>query len=351
MSYPCNKLRPSGCLRSLVYLLMAGAAWAPAHAEDALGLADVPAVDIANLPAPEAAPPALTGFVDKMPATMLAQADPPPAAPAAGPPPAPLAAPPARRDYRTFGQQVGAVKWEVAGVAAYVTVVNVVKIARVGSRPFGFEDEGWFGKSTTNLGVDKFAHAYNSYVFSDILYHRIRRKTDAPGAALTAAALGMGLQLYGEFYDGIKKTSGFSWQDVTFNTLGAGFSLLRNSVPGMRDKLDFRLLLIPNEHFYSYEGKEHYEQQRFLLALQLGGFEAFKRSPLRFVELQAGYSARNFSGKDLAEGKTPERRPFVGIGLNLQELLFPHPRSGLTKLGRDVLDYIQLPYTAAHFHY
>ncbi|MBU3078305.1 YfiM family protein [Sphingomonas sp. XMGL2] len=229
-----------------------------------------------------------------------------------------------------------------------MTVINVKKMTEVGTRGFHFQNEGWFGKSTLNLGVDKLAHAFNTYAISDILYARLRRKTDAPSAAVTAAVLASGLQIYSEFFDAVKKSSGFSVQDVAFNTAGAALSALRNSVPGMRDKLDFRLLFIPNSDIYTFMGGEHYEQERFLLALQLSGFEAFKHTPLRFVELHAGYYGKDFSGPDRDAGKIPQRKPFIGIGLNLQELLFPHPRSRAAKIGRGALDYFQVPYTAVH---
>ena len=273
---------------------------------------------------------------------------PPAVMPVYGPPaPESADAPAPDRRYTSFGAQVGAVKWEVAAIAAYMTASQI--IVTKGTRSFHFQDEGWFGKSTANLGVDKLTHAFNAYLLTEFLQARIERKTGRDGSgAVTAAVLGAGLQFYSELFDAHKKSSGFSYQDVLFNTIGAGFSTLRNTVPGLKRKLDFRLLLIPNSDVITLKGKRHYEQQRFLLALQLAGFERLENSPLRFVELHAGYRASGFTNADVARGEPRRRRPFVGVGLNLKELLFKTPRSTAARIGRGVLDYLQLPYTAVH---
>lgn len=285
----------------------------------------------------------------------LTQADPPlsaPPPPVYGPP-SPDKLPPEQDGsrYASFGSQVGAVKWEVIGLAGYMTAINVVKIARVGAQPFHFQDEGWFEKSTINLGVDKLTHAFNSYMLSDLLYYRIKRKTgDAPGSALTAAILASGLMAYSELFDAHKKSSGFSYQDIVANMAGAGFSVLRNEVPSLKEKVDFRMMVMPNSNFYTFTGTGHYAQQRFLLAMQFSGFKALEKTPLRFVELHAGYYASGFTARERERGERLDRRPFIGIGVNLQELFFKSPRSKVGRAARSVLDYVQVPYTAVHVH-
>jgi uncharacterized protein YfiM (DUF2279 family) len=249
--------------------------------------------------------------------------------------------------YNTFGKRVGAVKWEFATVIALLTVANLPKDLDEGSS-FHFHDEGLFGHDTDNVGVDKTDHAFNSYLYADIFYWRLKRKA-GPGfqTALTAGVLSLAAEAYGEIYDGFEASSGWSMQDVMFDFAGAGFSVLRNSIPGLADKLDFRLLLTPNRHFYSYEGKEHYRQQKFLFALKLGGFETFQHTPLRFVDLEVGYYASGFTPREQARGDEPRRHPFIGVGLNVNELLFKHSDGWAGKAARSVLTYIQLPYTSA----
>lgn len=252
--------------------------------------------------------------------------------------------------YRSFGGQVGAIKWELAAVAAYYTAINGTKLWENPTSPH-FHSEGWFGKSTPDVGVDKLAHAYSAYVVSELFYGRLKHKTgNAPGIQYTAAALATGVMLYTEFWDSIERTAGWSWEDVAFNTLGAGFSILRNSVPGLDKKLDFRLMIVPNSDIVTFEGKRHFEQQRFFLALKLSGFDTFKKGPLRFLELHAGYYGKDFTREGRAAGIPPKRRVFVGFGINLRELFFKNSTGRVGRAAGEVLDYFQPPYTAIHTH-
>jgi hypothetical protein len=251
--------------------------------------------------------------------------------------------------YATFGSQVRRIKWESLGALGYFTAVNSPKFFKE-TTSLHFKDEGWFGKSTENLGVDKLTHAFDAYILAEILHARLHARTGrASGDAFTAAVLAAGLMFYSELYDGIETDSGISFQDMVMNAAGATFSLLRNTAPGLREKLDFRLLVMPNSDIYTRTGKRHYAQQRYLMALQLAGFDAFKDTSLRFVELHAGYYASGFTSKDVARGERPRRHLFFGIGINLRELFFRTPRSTVGRIAGVGLDYIQIPYTAAHW--
>ena len=214
-----------------------------------------------------------------------------------------------------------------------------------------FHREGWFGESTNNLGMDKLAHAYSSYVISELFYARLKRNTgDAPGIEYTAAALASGVMLWSELSDSIEPDGGWSWEDVAMNSAGAAFSVLRNSVPGLDEKLDYRLMIEPNHDIFTSKGKEHFQQQRYLFALKLSGFETFDRSPLRFLEVHAGYHGDDFLLEDRAAGVDPKRHLFVGLAINLRELLFKDSRSRAGRAAGEILDYFQPPYTAVHQH-
>jgi hypothetical protein len=248
--------------------------------------------------------------------------------------------------YRSFGDRAGAIKWETGAIFAVITATNIGKLFNNPHR-FRFHNEGLFGRNTANLGVDKLAHSYNTYLFSEILYRRIGKKTGGgPKSALTAAVLATGIQFYGELYDGVDQGSGFSVQDIAFNMAGAGFSVLRNSVPGLKQKVDFRISIVPNHEFYTYQGKEHFEQERFLFALKASGFPAVARTPMRFLEFHVGYYEKKFSFEDRRKGLRPERKPFVGLGVNFQELLFKRTRSPVGRAVATGLEYFQIPYTS-----
>jgi hypothetical protein len=256
----------------------------------------------------------------------------------------PSPAPDAGR-YASVGGKIAAVKWEVAGIVAYTTVTQV--LLTDAGRSFHFQEEGWFGKDTKVLGLDKLAHAHNAYVLADLLHWRITRKSGGlPGDAMTAAALAMGLQFYTELFDAHKQESGFSYQDVLFNTGGALFSALRNTTPGLKDKVDFRLMITPSSEIYTPKGRGHYRQQRYILAATLSGFEGLRDSPFRFLELHAGYYATGFTAPERARGDPRRRRPYLGVGFNFKELFFRSPRSFGGRAAGAVLDYLQIPYTS-----
>lgn len=305
---------------------------APPVEEEAVGDADVRTGSEPNLAdAPEEPAPAVYGPAD--PAVTALEDDRPDPA-----------------QFHGFGRQIGAIKWEMGAVLAYYTAINGPKLFHDATAPH-FHKEGWFGKSTRNLGMDKLAHTYSAYVIAELLYGRLKHKTgDAAGIAVTAATLASATMLYTEFWDSIERSAGWSWEDVAFNTLGSGLSLLRNSVPGLDRKLDFRLMIEPNSDIVTVEGKRHFEQQRYFFALKLAGFKAFEQGPLRLLELHAGYYGKDFTNEDRAAGIEPKRRVFVGVGVNLRELFFKNNRSRVGRAAGEVLDYFQPPYTAIHAH-
>lgn len=256
-------------------------------------------------------------------------------------------APVEKNRYHSLGGRIGAAKWEALGLFAYITATQAYWTGDTTS--FHFKDEGWFGKDTNNLGIDKLTHAFNGYLFAEFLGARIARKTgNRVAAALPAALLSTGLQLYGELWDAHKTDSGFSYQDVVFNTVGAAFSAVRHAVPGLEEKLDFRLMMVPNSQIYSFKGKRHYEQQRFLLSLELAGFDGMKNSPFRFLELQAGYRGKNFLNSDRAAGVAPKRDIFFGVAINVKELFFKDSRSRVGRMVASGLNYFQIPYVGIY---
>jgi hypothetical protein len=244
---------------------------------------------------------------------------------------------------------VGSSKTEVALLSGYVLAQGIPKLFKP-TTGFHFKDEGWFGKDTQNVGMDKLTHAFNTYLIAEILHHRLHRNTGgSEGDAVTAGVLAAGLMALNEISDGIEPDSGYSMQDIAMNIAGATFSVLRNTVPGLKEKVAFKIEIVPNDQIYSRTGKPHYEQQRFMFSLKGAGFERLDNSPLRYLDLQVGYYASDFLNSDRERGITPKQHLFVGLGLNLGELLFGKSRSRLGKAARSVLDYVQLPYTSLRY--
>ncbi|MDQ3482299.1 MAG: YfiM family protein [Pseudomonadota bacterium] len=276
---------------------------------------------------------------------------------------------PAQSDDRygvdVFWDQATSIPWRVGGTAAAISVGGFANW-NWGSSPFRFNSEGWFGKETANMGMDKLGHAYSTYVLAEFFADGIEKQSSqARSASYTGAILAMGLMTYVEVFDGFSKDHGFSHEDLLADTAGALFSVARRSVPGLREKIDFRLLYTPSRSTWralscfpaphcDRDGKAvrspitDYSGQRYLLALKLSGFERFRRTPLRLVELHAGYYARGFTKEEEDLGEPLRRRLFVGAGLNVSELLFSRRTSGLRGAGKWALQYLQVPYTAVH---
>lgn len=262
-------------------------------------------------------------------------------------PPETLPAPPPAEPYRlsTFARQTKSVRWEVLAAASAITATRLSDVTSGGSK-FHFKNEGWFGKSTYSLGMDKMHHAWKTYVITDVLESIIRRRTgEKAGAAKTGAILSLGLLTYGEIMDGFTARTGFSNQDMTVHLAGAGLSLLRNTVPGLRDKLDFRMEFKPTFGGEGLHLVDQLEKRKYFLSAQLSGFKGTRDTPWRFVELHMGYYARGFSDRSKLEGEPRKRRLFVGVGFNVQALFSRHPQSRIERYAKGALDYVQIPYT------
>jgi len=156
------------------------------------------------------------------------------------------------------------------------------------------------------------------------------------------------LMLYVEVLDGFSNDHGFAREDVVMNLLGTGLAYARTVNPRLRDTLDFRMEYQPSG-YKGFRPFSDYSGQKFLLALKLSGFDTFKNTPLRYLELQSGYYTRGFSRLERDDGLERSRHNFVGIGINLNELLFgrrTEREPELKNLSRLFLEHVQIPHTA-----
>ncbi len=250
-------------------------------------------------------------------------------------------------DANRFWDQSRAVVWDVAIIWGLVTYFGF-KNWEWGTSDFTVTSEGWFGEDTKYGGVDKLGHAYTGYLLTEYFSNRVAHTADDPrGAIFTGAILGMSTQMLVEIFDGFSGGYGASYEDVIANGLGVGFSVVENLVPGLDEKIDFRLEYIPSE-FSNFAPVTDYAGQKYVLALKLSGFEELEETPLRFVELQAGYFARGFTDAEMEADVEKRRVPYVAIGFNLNELLgeVDGARETLPGLALSrALEYVQVPYT------
>jgi hypothetical protein len=286
--------------------------------------------------------------------------------PPASPRPEGLApAPPTFYSLDQLGDHLYSVRWELAAVGAGLVAVGFRDWDWGNGSGFQFIEEGWFAKNTPHGGMDKIGHAFSTYVIADILTDRIRANASNPaGAPITGALVAFGIMGLGEALDGFTGKHRFSREDIVANGIGAAFAILRNSVPGLREKLDWRLMYTPA----SFERPgitateesgilPPYQRQRYIMALKGSGFETLKNTPLRYAELHVGFDARGFELDERRLGYPIERTLYVGIGLNLNEVLFgagsaPNFRKYKNTLPawavQKTFEYLQVPYTAAY---
>ena len=215
-----------------------------------------------------------------------------------------------------------------------------------GETGFHVRREGWFGKSTDYGGIDKLGHAWSAHAMSDYINWRLQSLGfNRHESAITAAVISGVAFLVVEIGDGFSHY-GASYEDFVASAAGIGFLYLRNTVPGLGEKVDFRMQYIPTGHG-DLLGLGDYSGKKFLLAWKFAGIEAFKDGPLRYLEIHTGYYTRGYSDWEHAAGIPRTRSPYVGIGLNLAELLFSHPNVRDTppaSFGRYILRHIQVPY-------
>jgi hypothetical protein len=278
--------------------------------------------------------------------------------------PAPTPVPPTFYSVDRLGDHLYAVRWELAVVGAAFATVGIKDWDWGRGEGFQTIEEGWFAKNTRHGGMDKIGHSFSTYVIADLLTDRIRANASDPaGAPITAALVAFGIMGLAEALDGFTGRHRFSREDIVANGVGALFSIFRNSIPGLSEKLDWRLLYTPASFERPGITSESgilppYERQRYIMALKGSGFETLRNTPLRYVELHAGFDARGFEEKERQLGYPIERSFYVGVGLNLNEILFGAGSYPNFARYRDTLpgwavrktfEYVQVPYTSVYY--
>ena len=202
-------------------------------------------------------------------------------------------------------QHVGSLSLEIAALAVVSIAVGIDQWGW-GETSFHVTKEGWLGKNTTYGGIDKFGHAWSAHVMSDYLTWRLRSMGYNGYESSVTAAFLTGIAFVGvELGDGFSRY-GASYDDIIASTTGIAFSFLRNTVPGLHDKVDFRMQYMPSGHG-DFLGLGDYDGKKFLLAWKLGGFETFKDGPLRYLEIHTGYYTRGY-GDPAHTGGVPQTR-------------------------------------------
>ena len=237
-------------------------------------------------------------------------------------------------------------KWEIGAVFGGVTYLGIDNWNWGSSNSFKTTDEGWFGTDTHSAGADKLGHMYSSFLINELFTKQLIRKTNnVSESAKKAALFSTGIMLWVEVFDGYSEDHGFSYEDVVFNSAGIGLSYLKNTVPGLDEKLDLRVEYHPTHN--SKHWITDYSGYTYLLVTKLGGYDHFRNSPLKYLELQLGYHTEGFKKNDSKHFKEKKAEITFGVGINLSEVLFKPANSYSKNVGFDYADtffkYYQAP--------
>lgn len=251
------------------------------------------------------------------------------------------------KDYQNLWQ-AGQENWlAIGGLFAGITYLGAKEWAW-GSAEFKFNNEGWFGLNTGSGGADKLGHLYSAYAMNEFLTYQMAKKGYNPeSAALYSAYYAWGLMLYVEVFDGYSKDHGFSSEDLIANTTGIGISYLKTKYPDiLGDTLDLRIEYSPSDGMEGFHPVTDYSGMKYIAVTKLNGFDAFKNTPLKYFELQLGYQTRGFKKDDRPYTNHKTTETFVGISINLDELIFKPYKKELGRLGQYIqaaTHYIQVP--------
>ncbi|MBT9476495.1 DUF2279 domain-containing protein [Polaromonas sp.] len=182
--------------------------------------------------------------------------------------------------------------------------------------------EGWFGQDTRYGGADKLGHAMFAYSGSRLLTQAFEW---AGHDSSTALKLGLwtsvGTLMGVELIDGFSRKWRFSKEDALANLAGGALAYVLERNPELDALVDLRLQYSSPSGGRQFDPFGDYSSQRYLLVLKASGVPALKRHPLlKYLEINVGYGARNFDAGPGALAP-PTRNAYVGLSLNLSELL------------------------------
>ena len=236
---------------------------------------------------------------------------------------------------------------EIAGLFGGITYLGA-KEWEWGSSSFKFNDEGWFDMNSGSGGADKLGHLYSSYLMTEFLTHRMKGKGyNIESAAKYSAYISWGLMFYVEVFDGYSSDHGFSYEDLIANTTGIGISYLKAKYPNiLGDTLDLRIEYSPSKGMKGFHPVTDYSGMKYIAVTKLSGFELFKDTPLKYLEVQLGYYSRGFKKDDRPYTNYKTTEAFIGLSLNLSELIFKPYQKELGRVGKyanTLTQYIQVP--------
>ncbi len=222
---------------------------------------------------------------------------------------------------------------------------------------FKVTNEGWFGEESYAGGADKASHIFFSYAMTLAFQSAYRSFGKTPAEA---RGLALGLTVLSGFLiemgDGMSRY-GFSWEDATANTIGAGIATLVDAY-GLKDTFGLRAGWVPNSIppgccRYAGFGSD-YSGEIYTADLKLAGFlPRVGVSPglFRFLLVGITYSSKGYRH---SPPWYRQRQLGVEVGLALPVVLRVLGVRDTTWWGKTLLvffEYFRVPYTAFGWQY
>ncbi len=247
-------------------------------------------------------------------------------------------------------------KWIWVGVGAALAIGGsaVSAYTETPRFPWHFTNEGWFGQNTYVGGADKASHFVSYYAVQRIAteynqaFHLPRNQ-----AAWIATGTSFLAGLMTEIGDGTNKF-GFSWQDLTMDTLGA-FSGLAIVNFGLDDLIGFRAGWVPGAPDPDRGGLgRDYSSEIYTFDLKfqgLGKRACFNPGPAKYLLFSVTYGTKGYPYDDPT---VRERQIGLEIGINfapiLEALKVPREKWWGVVL-YTLFDIVRFPYTAIGWRY
>ncbi len=177
----------------------------------------------------------------------------------------------------------------------------------------------WHQDWVHDLGSDKFGHFYFSYLVTDVYSQAFEWSGfDKQKSLIYACSLSLLYQTYVEIIDGFTANLGFSWGDFSADLLGAGYPLLQQKVPILKNfnlKISFEKSLSFKHHTHRVIFDD-YESTYDWLSINVKNLlpTSMQKYYPSFINLAIGHSVKN-----LIFGK-PYHELYIGIDWNLEGL-------------------------------
>ncbi len=218
---------------------------------------------------------------------------------------------------------------------------------------FHVTHEGWFGRNTYVGGADKASHFVSYYAVTRIINeYNLAFGASRDQAPLLAAGVAVLSGLATEIGDGTNRY-GFSFEDLTMDTLGAatGLAILHFR---LGDLIGFRYGLVPAPDPNAFGLGKDYSNEIYAADLKIAGLGHrmnFNPGPARFLLLSTTYGTK---GYPYSPPEVRQRQVGIELGVNFGEILtaFGVPRQKWWGVVLYTLfDIIRIPYTAWGFRY